>query len=159
MKEIILAGGCFWGVEEYMSRINGVVETRVGYANGITHNPSYQDVCKGNTGHAEACIVNFDENIISLDELLNKFWKIIDPTSLNKQGGDIGHQYRTGIYYIDDRDLPIIEKSLEEEQKKYNKKIVTEVEPLSCFYDAEEYHQKYLKKNPGGYCHIDLNSI
>lgn len=159
MKEIILAGGCFWGVEEYMSRIDGVVETRVGYANGTTNNPSYEDVCKGNTGHAEACIVKYDENVISLEELLDKFWKVIDPTSLNKQGGDIGHQYRTGIYYIDDADLPIIEKSLEKEQKKYDKKIVTEVEPLSCFYNAEEYHQKYLKKNPGGYCHIDLSSM
>lgn len=159
MKEIILAGGCFWGVEEYMSRIDGVVETRVGYANGITHNPSYEDVCKGNTGHVEACIVKYDENVISLEELLNKFWKVIDPTSLNKQGGDVGHQYRTGIYYIDDADLPIIKKSLEKEQEKYDKKIVTEVEPLSCFYNAEEYHQKYLKKNPGGYCHIDLSSM
>ncbi len=159
MKEIILAGGCFWGVEEYMSRIDGIVETRVGYANGMTHNPSYEDVCKRNTGHAEACIVRYDENIISLEELLNRFWKVIDPTSLNKQGGDVGHQYRTGIYYIDDADLPIIKKSIEEEQKKYNKKIVTEVEPLSCFYDAEEYHQQYLKKNPGGYCHIDLSSM
>lgn len=159
MKEIILAGGCFWGIEEYMSRIDGVMETKVGYANGTTRNPSYEEVCKGNTGHAEACIIKYDENIISLDELLNKFWKVIDPTSLNKQGGDMGHQYRTGIYYIDDTDLPVIKRSLEEEQKKYDKNIVTEVEPLSCFYNAEEYHQKYLKKNPGGYCHIDLSSI
>lgn len=157
MKEIILAGGCFWGVEEYMCRINGVEETRVGYANGTKKNPTYEDVCTGTTGHAEACIVNFNEDIVSLEELLSKFWQVIDPTAINRQGPDVGHQYRTGIYYIDDNDLVIIQKSLKEEQKKYDKKIVTEIEPLSCFYDAEEYHQKYLKKNPGGYCHIDLS--
>lgn len=159
MKEIILAGGCFWGVEEYMSRINGVEDTRVGYANGTRKNPTYEEVCTGTTGHAEACIVKYNEEIISLEELLDKFWKVIDPTALNRQGPDVGHQYRTGIYYIDDSDLNIIQKSLEEEQKKHSRAIVTEVEPLTCFYDAEEYHQNYLKKNPGGYCHIDLDSF
>ena len=117
MKEIILAGGCFWGVEEYISRINGVEDTRVGYANGTRKNPTYEEVCTGTTGHAEACIVKYNEEIISLEELLDKFWKVIDPTALNRQGPDVGHQYRTGIYYIDDSDLNIIQKSLEEEQK------------------------------------------
>lgn len=157
MKEIYLAGGCFWGVEEYMSRIKGVVDTEVGYANGTKENPTYQEVCTGTTGHTETTYVKYDENIISLEEILNKFWNIIDPTMLNRQGPDIGNQYRTGIYYIDDADLPTINKTLEKEKLKYNKPIVTEIMPLKHFYDAEEYHQDYLKKNPGGYCHIDLS--
>lgn len=157
MKKIVLAGGCFWGVEEYMSRIKGVIETKVGYANGTKENPSYEEVCRGNTGHAEACYVTYDKELISLEQLLSKFWEIIDPTVINRQGNDIGHQYRTGIFYIDKEDLPVILKSKEEEQKKHSKEIVTQIEPLSCFYDAEEYHQKYLKKNPGGYCHIKLD--
>ncbi|MCF6460182.1 peptide-methionine (S)-S-oxide reductase MsrA [Clostridium sp. Cult3] len=157
MKEIVLAGGCFWGVEEYMSRIDGVVATKVGYANGIVENPTYEEVCTNTTGHAEACYIQFDENIISLEDLLNRFWNIIDPTLLNRQGPDIGSQYRTGIYYMDEEDLPIIMNTFDEQKKKYEKPIVTEVEQLKVFYDAEEHHQKYLKKNPGGYCHINLN--
>ncbi len=157
MKEIVLAGGCFWGVEEYMSRIVGVTYTKVGYANGKTHNPSYEEVCTGQTGHAEACYLKFDEKIIKLEDLLEKYWKIINPTVLNRQGNDIGHQYRTGIYYINENDLQVIKDSLYEEQKKYKQPIVTEVNKLTCFYEAEEYHQKYLKKNPNGYCHINLD--
>lgn len=157
MKEIYLAGGCFWGVQEYMSRINGAVETKVGYANGVTSNPSYKEVCMGTTGHAETTYIKYDESIISLEELLNKFWKIIDPTMLNRQGPDIGNQYRTGIYYIDDKDLEFINKTLEEQKTKHTKPIATEIKKLKSFYDAEEYHQDYLKKNPGGYCHIDLS--
>lgn len=129
MKEIVLAGGCFWGVEEYMSRIKGIVETKVGYANGIKENPSYEEVCSGTTGHAEACYIKYDESIISLEELLNKFWSIIDPTVLNKQGNDRGTQYRTGIFYLDEKDLNVIIKSKSQEQKNYRKLIVTEVEP------------------------------
>ncbi|WP_333657601.1 peptide-methionine (S)-S-oxide reductase MsrA [Tissierella praeacuta] len=149
MKEIYLAGGCFWGVQEYMSRINGVVETKVGYANGVTSNPSYKEVCMGTTGHAETTYVKYDESIISLEELLNKFWKIIDPTMLNRQGPDIGNQYRTGIYYINDKDLEFINKTLEEQKTKHTKPVATEIKKLKSFYDAEE--------NPGGYCHIDLS--
>ncbi|WP_077368138.1 peptide-methionine (S)-S-oxide reductase MsrA [Anaerosalibacter sp. Marseille-P3206] len=158
MKKIVLAGGCFWGVEEYMSRIDGVIKTKVGYANGLKENPTYQEVCTGTTGHAEACFIEFDENIISLEKLLFRFWRIIEPTWLNKQGGDIGHQYRTGIYYIDKEDIPVIESTLKVEQEKYDKPIVTEIKPLTSFYEAEEYHQKYLKKNPNGYCHINLDA-
>ncbi|NMA86572.1 MAG: peptide-methionine (S)-S-oxide reductase MsrA [Tissierellia bacterium] len=157
MKEIILSGGCFWGVEEYFSRINGVIDTKVGYANGDTKDPTYEEVCTNTTGHAEAVYIKYDENTVELEELLNKFWNIINPTLLNRQGPDIGSQYRTGIYYIDENDLEIINKSKEIEQKKYKDPIVTEIEPLKVFYDGEEYHQKYLKKNPGGYCHIDLS--
>ncbi len=158
MKEIVVAGGCFWGVEAYMSKIVGVIETKVGYANGNIANPSYEQVKIGDTGHAEACYIKYDESVISLDEILNRFWKIIDPTIINRQGPDIGHQYRTGIYYIEHEDLDIIIKTKEKQQEKYEKPIVTEIEPLKCFYPAEEYHQKYLEKNPNGYCHIDLNA-
>ena len=157
MKEIVLAGGCFWGVEEFMSRIPGVVDTKVGYANGHTEDPSYEEVCTGRTGHTEACSVKYDEDKVTLEELLAKFWSVIDPTVLNRQGNDVGSQYRTGIYYIDSEDLSTIKDSLNKEQAKYKKPIVTEVEPLASFYEAEEYHQRYLKKNPNGYCHIPLD--
>lgn len=157
MKEIYLAGGCFWGVEEYMSRIDGIVDTQVGYANGNKNNPTYEQVCTGTTGHTETTYIKYDENIISLHTLLNRFWRIIDPTLLNRQGGDIGNQYRTGIYYVNKEDLAIINKTLEEQKNKHDKAIVTEIMPLSVFFQAEEYHQDYLKKNPGGYCHIDMN--
>ncbi|MBZ9687875.1 peptide-methionine (S)-S-oxide reductase MsrA [Clostridium estertheticum] len=157
MKTIVVAGGCFWGVEAYMSRINGIVETVVGYANGSKKEPTYNEVCTGNTGHAEACLISYDENIISLQKILNKFWGIIDPTAFNRQGPDVGSQYRSGIYYTDNVDLDIILKIKDEVQSRYNKPIVTEIQPLTCFYEAEDYHQKYLQKNPGGYCHINLN--
>lgn len=157
MKKIIFAGGCFWGVEEFLSRIEGITETKVGYANGIIENPTYEEVCSGTTGHAEACYITYDESKISLTKLLDKYWEIVDPTSLNKQGNDLGSQYRTGIYYIDENDKDLIIKSKDDLQKSYPKNIVTEILPLKCFYDAEEYHQKYLKKNPNGYCHIKLD--
>lgn len=156
MKRIVLAGGSFWGVEEFLSRLNGVVSTEVGYANGRTENPTYEDVCNKNTYFAEACLVEYDENKTSLEHILNEYWSIIDPTVLNRQGPDVGSQYRTGMYYLDENDLDTLLKSKEEEQKKYDKKIVTEVKPLVNYYKAEEYHQKYLKKNPNGYCHIKL---
>ena len=158
MKTIVVAGGCFWGIDAYMSKIDGIVETKVGYANGIKKNPSYEEVCSGKTGHAEACLLSYDEKMVSLEKILNKFWGIIDPTVTNRQGADVGSQYRSGIYYSDKNDLEIILKTKNKIQSKYEKSIVTEIKPLSCFYDAEDYHQKYLQKNPGGYCHIDLNS-
>ncbi|NLL81871.1 MAG: peptide-methionine (S)-S-oxide reductase MsrA [Tissierellia bacterium] len=158
MKEIYLAGGCFWGVEEYFSRIKGVEDTQVGYANGSAKTPSYEQVCTGTTGHVETTYLKYDESQVSLETLLKKFYGIIDPTLLNRQGGDIGSQYRTGIYYLDIEDLDTINKVTAEEQAKYNKPIVTEIERLLCFYEAEEYHQDYLKKNPNGYCHIDMDA-
>jgi peptide-methionine (S)-S-oxide reductase len=158
MKSIVVAGGCFWGVEAYMSKINGVVETKVGYANGTVQSPTYEEVCGGSTGHTEACLITYDESIVSLEQILSKFWGIINPTVLNRQGPDIGSQYRTGIYYSDEKDVEIILRTKDEVQRKYSKPIVTEIEALSHFYDAEDYHQKYLQKNPGGYCHINLDS-
>lgn len=157
MKEIVLAGGCFWGVEEFLSRINGVISTEVGYANGRTANPTYEDICYKNTGFAEASYVKYDETKISLEKLLEKYWTIINPTALNRQGNDVGSQYRTGVYYLDEGDLDVILKSKEEIQKRYEKKVVTEVKTLENYFKAEEYHQRYLKKNPGGYCHIELD--
>lgn len=158
MKEIVVGGGCFWGVEEYFSRIDGVVETKVGYANGHKENPSYEEVCSNTTGHAEVVYIKYDENKLDLETILERFWRIINPTLLNRQGPDIGSQYRTAIYYMDEEDLETIIKSKEEEQKKYQDPIVTEIEALKVFYDGEEYHQDYLKKNPAGYCHIDLDA-
>lgn len=160
LKKIWLAGGCFWGVEAYMSRVPGVADVTVGYANGKTENPTYQDVCYNNTGHAEAVEVSYDPARISLKNLLTEYFEIIDPTSLNQQGNDRGSQYRTGIYYSDQgNDLPVIESVLVSQQKKYTKPIVTEVEPLRQYFLAEEYHQDYLEKNPGGYCHISFDTL
>ena len=157
IREIYLAGGCFWGIEAYMISIDGVVDAVSGYANGKTENPTYHDVSYNNTGHAETVQVRYDIGKISLDELLIYYFNIIDPTSLNQQGNDIGSQYRTGIYYQDPGDLAAIGSRVAEVQKGYDKKIAVEVEPLKHFYAAEEYHQDYLEKNPDGYCHIDLS--
>jgi len=157
MKEIYLAGGCFWGVEEYFSRIEGVLDTDVGYANGTKKEPTYKEVCTGLTGHAETTYIKYDEKMVSLEHLIQRLFRIIDPTLLNRQGGDIGSQYRTGIYFTDEADVGIIKKVRDEEQKKYRDPIVTEILPLDYYYSAEEYHQDYLKKNPGGYCHVDMS--
>jgi peptide methionine sulfoxide reductase msrA/msrB len=159
LKEIYLAGGCFWGVEAYISRIYGVYDVKSGYANGKTENPSYEDVCYNNTGHAETVKVQYDPERVSLNTLLTYFFKVVDPTSLNKQGNDVGSQYRSGIYYIDKSDIEIINKVIKEESKKYEKEIVTEILPMDNFYLAEDYHQNYLEKNPNGYCHIDFSAL
>ena len=157
INRIYLAGGCFWGVEGYFKRIEGVVDTACGYANGNSENPSYEDVCLHNTGHAETVRIDFDDDIISLEDLLIYYFRIIDPISVNKQGNDVGTQYRTGIYYTNEAQIPVIESAIIREQSKYAEKIAVEVLPLKKFYDAEEYHQDYLDKNPNGYCHINLN--
>lgn len=156
-KTIYLAGGCFWGIEAYMERIDGVKDAVSGYANGSTDHPSYEDLLYRNSGHAETVKVDYDPKIISLNTIVKYYLKVVDPTSLNKQGNDRGTQYRTGIYYTDESEKSVIEELLKEEQQKYSKPIVIEVMPLNHFYEAEEYHQDYLKKNPGGYCHIDLS--
>ena len=154
MKTIYLAGGCFWGTEKYISLIQGVQSTQVGYANGHTQNPTYEEVCRGDTGHAEAVKVEFDPAKLSLTFLLEAFYEAIDPTSVNRQGGDVGAQYRTGIYFVDAPDENIILGSIELLQESLTKPVAIEVKPLSSYWPAEEYHQKYLDKNPGGYCHI-----
>lgn len=154
LKEIYLAGGCFWGMEKYLSAVKGIVETTVGYANGNTENPSYEEVCHNNTGHAETVKIVYDPTVIRLEFILRLYYDVIDPTSVNRQGADVGTQYRTGIYYADEKDKDIIENSLKELQKHYDQPIVIEALPLMNFYPAEEYHQSYLDKNPNGYCHI-----
>jgi len=153
-KEIYLAGGCFWGTEKYLKSLPGVKRTDVGYANGSTENPSYEDVCHRNTGHAETVRVLYAPEEISLTHILHMYFDVIDPTSLNRQGNDIGSQYRTGIYYVDPEDESIIRAAVSKLQEKYEKPIAIEIKPLENYYLAEEYHQDYLTKNPGGYCHI-----
>lgn len=156
VETIYLAGGCFWGVEAYMERIDGIVDATSGYANGNTESPSYEDVIYKKTGHAETVEVKYDPKKIDLTEILLYYFKVVDPTSLNKQGNDVGTQYRSGIYYTSQDQIEEIEKVIAVEQKKYKKDIVVEVLPIDNFYVAEDYHQDYLKKNPGGYCHINL---
>lgn len=157
LKTIYLAGGCFWGVEAYMEKIYGVADAVSGYANGSTENPTYEDVLYKNTGHAETVKVDYDPERISLEKILDYYLLVVDPTSLNKQGNDRGTQYRSGVYFTDENERKIIEERLKKEQEKYKDKIVVEVQKLENFYKAEEYHQDYLKKNPNGYCHIDIS--
>ncbi len=154
MTTIYFAGGCFWGTERFFQQITGVTNTEVGYANGFTQNPSYELVCKTETGYAETVKVEFDEEIIGLSYLITLFFMTIDPTSLNKQGGDIGTQYRTGIYYTCEDQKAIILDCFNELSKQYDKELVVECLPLETFVTAEDYHQNYLIENPTGYCHI-----
>lgn len=154
-KVIYLAGGCFWGVEEYFSRVNGVVDAISGYANGRSETTSYKLLSQ--TGHAETVQVFYNPNQISLREILLHYFRIIDPTSLNKQGNDVGTQYRTGIYYTNPEEKATIQAVINEKQQKYSKPIVVEVAPLNDFVVAEDYHQDYLRKNPNGYCHVDVS--
>ena len=156
-KTIYLAGGCFWGVEAYFERIPGVLDAVSGYANGNTENPSYEDVVRRNTGHAETVRIDYDPEQISLGEILQYYFRVIDPTSLNKQGNDRGTQYRTGIYYTDAAEKPVIAQALADLAQQYSKPVVVENEPLKQFFVAEDYHQDYLTKNPNGYCHIDVS--
>lgn len=153
MNTIYLAGGCFWGVQKYYDQFDGVIATEAGYANGPDVEPNYHDVCKG-SGHAETVKIDYDSDVISLTDLLHYYFMIIDPLSINKQGNDRGIQYRTGIYYTDENQLSEIETVYKEQEEKVGSKLAIEVEPLKNFYSAEEYHQKYLDKNPYGYCHI-----
>jgi len=153
LKTIYLAGGCFWGTEHFLKKIEGVVHTEVGFANGKTAAPSYQDVIAG-SGHAETVKVDYDSSKISLKEILALYYKTIDPLSINKQGNDIGLQYRTGIYYEDASLLPEIKESLEELDQKLGQKSAIELKALENYYKAEAYHQDYLEKVPNGYCHI-----
>jgi methionine-R-sulfoxide reductase/methionine-S-sulfoxide reductase len=151
---IYFAGGCFWGTEHFFKQVQGVTATEVGYANGHIENPTYQQVVQDNTGFAETVKVTYDPETVDLNLLLDLYFKTIDPTSLNKQGNDRGTQYRTGIYYTDEAQRPLIKQAVETVAKQYAQPIVVEVTPLENFYTAEDYHQDYLDKNPNGYCHI-----
>ena len=156
MKTIYIAGGCFWGVEEYYRQLKGVISTRVGYANGDKENPTYEEVKHHLSTHAETLKLEYDESVISLEGILEHFLRFVDPYSIDKQGEDVGHQYRSGVYYLDLDDKKTI---LEYFKKTLKLDYKIEVLPLSNFYDAEEYHQKYLLKNPHGYCHVNLRLI
>ncbi|MBO7493251.1 MAG: peptide-methionine (S)-S-oxide reductase MsrA [Bacteroidales bacterium] len=156
MKEIYLAGGCFWGTEHYFKQIEGVLETETGFANGNTENPTYEEVYTDTTGYAETVKVVYDETKVSLGFLIDMFFHAIDPTLLNRQGHDEGTRYRTGVYYTDEVELPVIKRIFDEKQKLYNQPIVTEIAPLRNFFPAEEYHQDYLDKHPDGYCHLPV---
>ena len=156
---IYLAGGCFWGVEAYISRLKGVNNTEVGYANGRDLSPTYEKVCTGKTGHTETVKATYNPRIISLEEILESFFRIIDPFALNRQGADIGTQYRTGIYWQEESQKETVINFLREKQSKTSKKIVVEARAIGNFYPAEMYHQKYLERNPQGYCHVDLDLI
>lgn len=158
-KQIVVAGGCFWGVQEYYRRLKGIQKTKVGYAQGFFINPCYSQVTTGVTKHAEVVFLDYDPAIISLENILEHLFRMIDPTSLNKQGGDRGTQYRTGVYFIDDEDQPLVQAYLEKRQKDYTRPLVVENEKLTAFYDAEDYHQDYLIKNHDGYCHVDFSLI
>lgn len=154
MKTIYLAGGCFWGTQHYLRQIKGVLNTEVGYANGQKENPNYQMVCTGQSGYVELVKVDYDESKISLSFLLDLYYKSINPCTLNRQAGDIGEQYRTGIYYEDEDDYTIAKVSLSNLQKNHSEKIMIELEKLKNYYKAEEYHQDYLVKNKDAYCHV-----
>ena len=155
-KVIYLAGGCFWGTEHYFKQIAGVVATEVGFANGQTENPTYEEVYTDTTGYAETVMVRYRPEVVPLDFLLRMFFKAIDPTSLNKQGHDEGTRYRTGVYYTEADDVPTIKRVFAEEQARYSEPLAVELLPLRNFYAAEERHQDYLDKNPDGYCHLPL---
>lgn len=153
-REIYLAGGCFWGTEHFLRQIRGVLETEVGYANGNTPDPTYEIVCGDKSGYAETVRVVYDPEVLSTAKLLETFFLAIDPTAVNRQGNDRGTQYRTGIYYSDPADEPVVTAALDRLRTQYSKPIAVEGMPLRNFYRAEEYHQDYLEKNPSGYCHI-----
>jgi peptide-methionine (S)-S-oxide reductase len=154
----VFAAGCFWAVEAAFREIPGVTATSVGYAGGTTESPSYKQVCAGGTGHAEAVRVEYDPTKVSYDLLLDTFWRIHDPTTPNRQGWDVGTQYRSAIFFSDAQQQTAATASLQAEQAEHRDRIVTEIVPASAFYPAEEYHQRYLEKRGEASCHIGLKS-
>ena len=149
-SNIVLGGGCFWGVQHYFNLVRGVVSTRVGFANGKIDNPSYQEVCRGNSDHAETCLIEYDKDFTKLEYLIEHFLNIVDTSTINKQGNDEGTHYRSGIYYDNEEDKNIIHKFLTENKSRLSDPFVTEILPLNKFWDAEDYHQEYLDRNPHG---------
>ena len=154
VREIWFAAGCFWGAQKFFKMVDGVTFTEVGFANGNTENPSYKEVYTDTTGHAECVHIRYNPNIVTLNELAELYFKIIDPLSLNKQGEDEGTRYRTGVYYSDNQDFETLQAVFKKQESALGSKLMVELLPLQCFYTAEEYHQDYLDKNPNGYCHL-----
>lgn len=157
IKEIYFAGGCFWGTEHLFQLVRGVVATEVGYANGKIKNPTYEQVISHTTGFAEAVKVQYDADEVDLPLLIDLYFKSIDPTTIDRQGNDVGDNYRSGIYTTDPTAEAIVKTEVAKLAKNYSKPVVVETIPLKNFYKAEDYHQDYLEKNPGGYCHIPLS--
>lgn len=155
-REIYLAGGCFWGTEAYLRKLPGVLGTEVGYANGTVDAPTYEEVCQGRTGAVECVRVEYDADVIELSLLLEAFFRTIDPMSVNRQGNDCGPQYRTGIYWTDDSSAFLAKCNLAELSREIGEPLAIEAQELESFWPAEDYHQGYLAKNPGGYCHVNL---
>lgn len=155
-ETIYFAAGCFWGIEEALKMHEGVVKTTVGYMGGHTENPSYKQVCSGDTGHAETVKVEYDPQATSVEQLLELFWKVHDPTQINKQGPDVGAQYRSVIFYTTEEQKEAAKHSKEEKGKEYEKEIATSIEKAPTFWEAEEYHQDYANKHGGGFCHVPL---
>ena len=147
IQKALFGAGCFWGVEEHFRSLNGIKKTEVGYSGGNTKNPTYESVCYQNTNHAEVLMVDFDENLISYENLVEEFWKCHDPTTLDSQGPDFGRQYRSVIYYFNEFQKNIAERSKEKYQSSFKNAIVTEISPADIFYKAEEYHQQYIQKS------------
>jgi methionine-S-sulfoxide reductase len=157
MKTAVFAAGCFWGVEELIREVEGVESTEVGYSGGETKDPTYETIKRGDTGHAEAVQVTYDPSTLSYENLLKLFFRLHDPTTLNRQGGDIGTQYRSSIFVQNEEERSTAEKVIAEENRsgRHKRPVLTSIEPFTTFYPAEAYHQDYLRKNPGGYtCHF-----
>lgn len=158
-KKAILAAGCFWGVQYYFDQIPGILSSRVGYTGGHVESPSYEEVCAHTTGHAEAVELGFDPDVVSYETLIKHFFHMHDPLQLNRQGPDIGDNYRSAIFYTDDEQKKFAEKVRGEAQADYDKPIVTQIVPAATFYEAEGYHQKYAERTGRGICHIPYEPI
>lgn len=159
MEQAIFAAGCFWGVQYYFDQVPGVTGTTVGYTGGTTENPTYEDVCTHTTGHAEAVLIEFDTSEVDYETLLRQFFRMHDPTQLNRQGPDVGDSYRSAIFYVTDEQKEIAERVIAELQPKYDNGIVTEVTMADPFYRAEDYHQKFTERTGRGACHIAYASL
>lgn len=158
-NKALFAAGCFWGVQYYFDQVPGVVKTTAGYTGGHTENPTYEDVCSHTTGHAEAVLIEFDASKVTYETLIKQFFRMHDPTQLNRQGPDIGDQYRSAIFYFDDEQKIIARRVRQQQQANFDKPIVTEVTAAGKFYPAEAYHQKYTEKTGRGMCHIPYQPV
>jgi len=154
MQKALFAAGCFWGVQFYFDQVPGVVQTTVGYTGGHTLNPTYEDVCSHRTGHAEATLIEYDPQTVTYETLVRQFFRMHDPTQLNRQGPDIGDQYRSALFYFDEQQKKTAEKVRNELAKAFHKPIVTDITPAQLFYVAEPYHQKYTERTGRGMCHV-----
>lgn len=159
MKQAIFAAGCFWGVQFYFDQVPGVIKSTAGYTGGYIENPTYEQVCSHTTGHAEAVLLEFDPELVTYETLVRHFFRLHDPTQLNRQGPDIGDQYRSAIFYFDEQQKAAAEKVIAEQQKDFDKPIVTEITQATVFYQAEEYHQKFTEKTGQGMCHVSYQPI